>query len=799
MNKSTKFLIGQKYIHVVAFLFFIFSGLSFKGTAQQIIGINPPGDPNSTHSLEYLIKNILITGSCSNVSNFHAVVYGDSTQSGTKSYGYFKRPAGSNFPFEEGVVITTGRAYEGGNITTSALVSTDLSGSTGSDADIEQALGLSPGTTYDATYIEFDFVPYTDTIQFRFLIASEEYDGTFECSYSDGFAFLLREASSSTYTNIAVLPNGVPVSVTNITASPNCPNNTQYFAGYGLPDTNYDGRTVPLVARAVVVPNTTYHIKLVIADHADAIYDSAIFLEGGSFHLGVNLGDDLTIAGGNAVCGDSQLLQTVNFSGASYQWFFNGNPIPGANSYQYLAQSVNSGGLGSGTYTVEVSYSAGCTGSDDIIVEFVELPASVQPVSPPLEICDNDFDGIVDFDLTVHTPAILNGASPNDFEVIYYASETDMLNGTNPITHISNSTPNTPQTVYAVVRNIAAPYCFITTEFEIVVGTPPEVFPVSDLEVCDDDFDGISTFNLHNAEADILNGRSPAQYEITFYETQNDALNQTNPIANPSAYTNTNPNTQTVYYTIVDMSASCINMGQFDIVVLEKPSINMESNYIVCRGDSIFVEAPAGFVSYQWNTGAATRGIYISSGGTYSVTVVNDAGCSNAKEIDVYQSEPAVIDDVIVNDFQGDDNSIEILVSGPGEYEFSLDGLNFGDSNIFTGLSPGTYTVFVNDRLGCGTVEQTVYVLGALPYFSPNGDGINDYWQIINIDRRPGSVIRIFDRYGKLLDVFGHDAPGWDGYNAGSPLPADDYWFVAEIKMPDQSVRVVRGHFSLIR
>ena len=70
--------------------------------------------------------------------------------------------------------------------------------------------------TQDATYIKFNFTPQVETISFRFLMASEEYDGYFECYFADSFAFLLREVGTPIYTNLAVLPDGTPVSITNI-------------------------------------------------------------------------------------------------------------------------------------------------------------------------------------------------------------------------------------------------------------------------------------------------------------------------------------------------------------------------------------------------------------------------------------------------------------------------------------------------------------------------------------------------------------------------------------------------------
>ena len=136
-------------------------------------------------------------------------------------------------------------------------------------------------------------------------MASEEYDGgSFECNYSDVFVFLLTDENGVT-TNLAVIPDtNVPVAITNIHPdNSSCvAENPEYFHGYivGGPDIGYDGRTIPMVAQADVNIGQTYHIKLAVADASDNIYDSAVFLEAGSFDLGVNLGEDILIGSGNS-------------------------------------------------------------------------------------------------------------------------------------------------------------------------------------------------------------------------------------------------------------------------------------------------------------------------------------------------------------------------------------------------------------------------------------------------------------------------------------------------------------------
>ncbi len=453
---------------------------------------------------------------------------------------------------------------------------------------------------------------------------------------------------------------------------------------------------------------------------------------------------------------------------------------------------------GSFTVTSVMYFADGCHVTRQITIEVLPLP-QIQTVTP-LEVCDINRNGIASFNLhSKDSEVIGTQPAPGTYSVQYYETQADAETQTNEISDPYTNTTPYSQTVYYVLTN-GNTGCSDIGTLELTVNPLPEIFPVTTpLELCDDDFDGLAQFNLHNAEPEILNGRTSTDYTIVFYETQSDAENQTNPITNPSSYENTTPGTQEIYYTIMNNDTECVNVGSFEVVVNPKPEILMDNLYIVCPGDSVYVEAPAGFVSYQWNTGASGQGIYVSTPGNYSVEVTDDKGCQNSKDITVEISEPAVIDSVLVTHFNGNDNSIEVIVSGNGDYEYSLDDVSYQDSNVFTNLYPGDYTVYVNDKNGCGKVQVEVKIIGAPPFFTPNNDGYNDYWQVINIEARPGSVIRIFDRYGKKLYEMSALDRGWDGNYNGIPQPSDDYWYYIELVEPDSEIRIVTGHFSLIR
>ncbi len=333
-----------------------------------VITINNTADPESGFSLQQLVEDVLVSGGCSRVDNFEVQVSGNPEDLDTKNYGYFKRGAATNFPFEDGIMITTGIASEAGNVYVAPDGFEDhpsFDNLMNGDADLEAALGIAE--SFDASFVKFNFTPAADTFSFRFLMASEEYDPEFECEFSDGFAFLLREVGTANYVNLAVLPDGTPVSVTNINNSPVCGNNQAFFEGYQLGETNYAGRTIVLTATSPVTPGVAYEMKLVVADAVDGVLDAAIFLEGGSFDLGGGLGDDVTIVNGNAGCSDVPVTIQTDQINESHTWYLNGVEIPGAGNGNVLTVTE------AGVYSVDIVYGPDCIVNDSVIIEFIPI------------------------------------------------------------------------------------------------------------------------------------------------------------------------------------------------------------------------------------------------------------------------------------------------------------------------------------------------------------------------------------------------------------------------------------------
>lgn len=194
--------------------------------------------------------------------------------------------------------------------------------------------------------------------------------------------------------------------------------------------------------------------------------------------------------------------------------------------------------------------------------------------------------------------------------------------------------------------------------------------------------------------------------------------------------------------------------------------------------------------------------------GRYFVSIENTLGQIYSDDIlitfyGVPQLDEVIIIDDLVNSNQTDPYNIEIVPLGDGDYEYAINGGDFQDEPVFRDVPPGINTVVINDKNGCGTTEPIEFLVVGYPkFFTPNGDGIHDNWQVFGIDQLTNPSVYIFDRFGKLLKQLDGTTLGWDGTFNGRPMPSSDYWFRLDYDRDDQGVlvaRSVRRHFSLVR
>ncbi len=136
------------------------------------------------------------------------------------------------------------------------------------------------------------------------------------------------------------------------------------------------------------------------------------------------------------------------------------------------------------------------------------------------------------------------------------------------------------------------------------------------------------------------------------------------------------------------------------------------------------------------------------------------------------------------------------VIGGQPPFLYQINDGGFQTSNTFSNLNPGVYEIEVVDNFSCSRLKSTVTIINYPRFFTPNGDGYNDTWTVLNLDDK--ARIRIFDRYGKFLVEINSKSQSWDGTFNGQPLPADDYWFTVNYSLNGVTYEY-KNHFSLKR
>ena len=490
--------------------------------------------------------------------------------------------------------------------------------------------------------------------------------------------------------------------------------------------------------------------------------------------------------------GESYTLIATDIPGATYTWTVDDMPLP-ESDFDLIVSTA-------GLYRVEVDPMNGecpLIGQANVIVN--PLPEAFDAT---LTQCDADGnnDGISVFNLNEANNDITGGVG--GLSVSFHIDLTDANNNDSPLNALAYTNTSNPQIVFARVEDENG--CADVSELTLVVAGQDveDVF----LSQCDDpEEDGLTEFNLDSLLPQILMGL-PADLTVVFYETLDDVLSEVNPIG--PFFTNTVAYEQQIYAR-VEQGNDCFAIARIFLEVYELPNIETEDEALYCLnsfpetitidvGPIIDDDSPLETYSYLWSTGETTPTIEVNEAGVFTVDIINPEGCSKRRTITVIPSAPATIESIEVTDLS-ETNTLNVVVSGPGDYEYALDDPSgpYQSSPIFENVKPGVHTVYVRDRLGCGISEQIVSVLGFPNFFTPNGDGYNDFWQILGVraDFEAQSRVYIYDRYGKLLKQLDPLGPGWDGTYLNNPMPSSDYWF----RVIFEDGRELRSHFTLKR
>lgn len=384
--------------------------------------------------------------------------------------------------------------------------------------------------------------------------------------------------------------------------------------------------------------------------------------------------------------------------------------------------------------------------------------------------------------------------------------------GTNPVPNGTVFTPlNTPVSVfvYAVNNGRFGVSCVEVDEIVITVSQTPVLPPI--------------VFDPEECGSYVLPTLPTVGYNIGYYTQPNGV----GPITN-FTISNTGTTSQTytyyVYATAIN-NANCNDEQSFTFTVHPLLNISLPQG-IICvdpitnnliQSHTIQTGLNPAVFNVNWYLNGTLMGSGVNytalEAGVYNVEFIKltpdvGAACSyNNTTVTIIQSSPAAADFVVSSEFATDNTFITVnITNGFGNYLFQLeypDGSTsaFQSSNVFTNLESGEYFVNIYDTLGnCSpTRVGPIYIVNYPNYFTPNGDGIHETWNIFDLAQQPNSIISIFDRYGKLLKQISPAGIGWDGKYNGNDMPSSDYWFSVEFTKQNNEKGIFKSHFTLKR
>ncbi|WP_223558119.1 lectin-like domain-containing protein [Chryseobacterium lathyri] len=436
-----------------------------------------------------------------------------------------------------------------------------------------------------------------------------------------------------------------------------------------------------------------------------------------------------------------------NPSNYTFTYLQGSTPITNPTNFQFNANT---------TVTVIVKDNAGilCDNPDGKI-QLVLAPLTL--TDKTLTACNNNKAGTGLFNLNTADVTNVLGATKK-----YYKTLNDLNAGTNEITN-PNSYTSAPGIVYVKVTTPQG----CTGTAKITLTFYPET-PVKEatLQSC---FlqDNITTaiFDLTSANVTTLTSGFTKKY----YLSVADALSGTNEIVNPSQYMSVS----TAVYVKVTDSNACFAIAKVNLVVLSPVKSNVLKDKIICIDGRTDLDAGPGFDGYEWITGATTPSIQGVGVGLYWVKL-KTGNCITLQTVKVIASANPVISSIDIHN-----TTVTVNVSGgTPPYKYSLNGIDWQDSNIFTGLHRGEVKVFVKDFYNCSPVEVQITVPNLINAITPNGDNVNDFIDYSALAYKKNLVFIVYDRYGnKLYEADKTRNFKWDGTAFGKKILTGTYWY----------------------
>ena len=601
-------------------------------------------DPN--WEAEVLVREIFASGTCETITNIEAIGAAD-------GLGFFDRGMG-NVGLDRGIILSTGPVLGAMGPNSTAELSGTLPGS-GGDPYLS-ALAQSP--VYDAVGLEFDFVPLDSIISFRYVFASEEYCEFVGSQYNDVFGFFVEGPGlngdfPNGAVNVATLPGSDQfVSINTINHLENSSNYRDNVRPAdrdvcALPDADlpylsqieYDGFTVVLTAVLYLQPCQTYHLRMVVGDVSDGNYDSAVFLEAGSFDLGGEVSVSAAGAGGGA--------PTI-YEGCSSGYFRFRRP-PDSNQDFPLSVGYRIGGGSTAQAGLDFDLPAVGQVSIPSGADYVDLPVQAAP--------DNTPEGQEAIWLVLDIPC----ACYADSVAMTIAEPAQLLVPPQTFSYCQGTVP----AVAAVVEGGVPPYTYQWVDGTVdSLWTPPGSTPAQ-IQVTVTDACGQMATRAIQLRAD-----PPPAVQFT-RERVAVCTGATGQL--PGRFTGTPPfairlqrpdgSTDTLEFATSEFSFPAQQAGRYRILrvsdrncaaesnarielLFSDPVINATATPTSCPGEAdggLYVQTAGGLppYSFSWSGGLPpTSTVTGLAAGPYGLTVTDQIGCTFATELRVPSPPP---------------------------------------------------------------------------------------------------------------------------------------------------------------
>ncbi len=685
---------------------------------MAILSVNPyvPTD--------ILVNDVFIGGDCYDTNNISYT--GHTQSSGTFGNGL------NTLGVMDGVMLSSGNLTNapGPNTITNAGNALNTAG----DPDLE----IIANTTlvYDASILEFDFEPTTDTIRFKYVFASEEYCDYSNSNYNDAFGFFLSGPGingpfSNNAINIAALPTGQAVSINNV----NHINNPAYYISNTIPATNtgfrctgnplgtqpgiseleFDGFTVLLEAVAVVQPCQTYHIKLAVGDVYDRHFDSAVFLASNSFTSGEQViaefnNPTTNLPSGSEGCDDAYLEfcrldadDTSNPLDITYSIDASSTATPGVD-FTALPTTIT---IPAGQNCIQVPMELI---ADDIIEGTETLRLTIDQSCS----CSSNF---VDFEINDQVPVELSLTSdqtlcPGESVTL----EAIASNGTGTITYLwntgetSSSIQVSPSTsdLYSVTVTDACSQENIDS-VQVLIETPPTAFLDGDGVLCTGQ-NGSVPINID------LTGSGPWEVSYTLDGVEQTLITTSNDqyVLNVSEVGTYN------LISVTDLDNTCAGSVSGSSIITETSvDFSLGITDLSCFDDQsgeidVLVNTGSSPFEYDWSVAGVlgNNPTGLDAGG-YTVTVTDANGCISSASTVLSQPNAIQIDitDIVeINCFEPIASAIASASGGTGQ-TYTIDWSNGDAGNQFNSVVPGDFEVSVTDENNClQTAELSIAI-----------------------------------------------------------------------------------------